>query len=303
MEFPGCPRRPRPERLVFLVALMASSALCVGQAVDVMPRWQVAYPAAAGGRAAESMAVPIPGDSALVAVVASGADPSRPTVRIGNRQTPATMVGHDPVSRLGFYKVDGAPGPKSPEWLESAGAADAMNLSALAPNGPVKCRTNGWVKQVGGKILPLALLRVNFDKPVPPPGTPLVDDGGRVAGIVFQAAGGANTGYAIPAEAVHRVRRDVHGGGKLVRGWLGLALLAENQAPQIVRVLPGSPAATAGIKPNDVLLIVGNRRIADYADAANAFFYLIPGETVKLRVMRGVETHEFNLTPTRPQAE
>jgi S1-C subfamily serine protease len=178
-----------------------------------------------------------------------------------------------------------------------------MNLHAMAPDGPVKCRTNGWVKQVGGKILPLALLRVGFEKAVPPPGTPLMDGNGRIAGIVFQAADGANTGYAIPAEAVHRVRRDVCRSGKLIRGWLGLALRAETQTPQIVRVLPQSPAEVAGIRPNDVLLSVDQRRIADYADAANAFFYLVPGEPVKVRVMRGAETLEFTLTPTRPQAE
>jgi S1-C subfamily serine protease len=282
---------------------MASVVACRGQAVNVAPRWQVSYPAAANGRPAESTAVPVSGDSDLVAVVLSGADAGKPKIRVGNREVPARMIGHDPVSRLGFYKVEGGMAPKATPWLESAGGADGMNLRALAPDGPVKCRTNGWVKQVGGKILPLALLRVNFEKPVPPSGTPLVDDGGRVAGIVFQAAGGANTGYAIPAEAVHRVRRDVYSSGKLVRGWLGLALLAENQAPQIVRVLAGSPAAAAGVMPNDVLLSVGTRRISDYADAANAFFYLIPGEKVKVRVMRGVETREFELTPTRPQAE
>lgn len=289
--------------MILTTLIVASVVVCRGQAVNVAPRWQVTYPAAANGRPSESTAVPVSGESDLVAVVLSGADAARPQMRVGNREIPARMIGHDPVSRLGFYKVEGAMAPRATAWLENAGGADGMNLKALAPDGPVKCRTNGWVKQVGGKILPLALLRVNFEKPVPPPGTPLVDDGGRVAGIVFQAAGGANTGYAIPAEAVHRVRRDVYSSGKLVRGWLGLALLAENQAPQIVRVLAGSPAAKAGVMPNDVLLTVGSRRISDYADAANAFFYLVPGEPVKVRVMRGVETLEFNLTPTRPQAE
>ena len=303
MEFPECPRRPQPGRLIGFLMLMASVVSCMGQAVNVTPRWQVSCPAAVNGRPAESTAVPVPGASDLVAVVTSGADAAKPKVRMGNREVTARMIGHDPVSRLGFYRVEGAMAPRPAAWLESSGGADGMSLRALAPEGPVKCRTNGWVKQVGGKILPLALLRVNFEKPVPPPGTPLVDEAGRVAGIVFQSAGGANTGYAIPAEAVHRVRRDVYRSGKLVRGWLGLALLAENQAPQVVRVLPGSPAAAAGVMPNDVLLTVGSRRISDYADAANAFFYLIPGEKVKLRVMRGVETLEFELTPTRAQAE
>lgn len=303
MEDPGCPRRRRPARTFSVLVLFASAGWCLGQAVSVAPRWQVSYPPAPNGRAAESTAVAVPGEPNLVAVVSSGADPANPTVRIGNRQVPVQVIGHDPVSRLGFYKVEGSVAPKPSVWLEHAGVVESINLQAMAPDGPVKCRINGWVKQVGGKILPLALLRVGFDKTVPPPGTPLVDGSGRIAGIVFQAADGANTGYAIPAEAVHRVRRDVCSSGRLVRGWLGLALRAETQTPQIIRVLPQSPAQAAGVRPNDVLLSVDKRQIADYADAANAFFYLVPGEPVKVRVMRGAETLEFVLTPTRPQPE
>lgn len=301
MEDPGCPRRRRPAGKLVLLMILASAAVGLGQAVSVAPRWQINYPPAPNGRAAESTAVSVPGESNLVAVVLSGADPANPTVRIGSRQVPVQVIGHDPVSRLGFYKVEGSVAPKPSVWLDHAGAAESMSLQALAPEGLIRCRTNGWVKQVGGKILPLALLRVGFEKPVPPPGTPLLDGQGRVAGIVFQAAEGANTGYAIPAEAVHRVRRDVCQGGKLIRGWLGLSLRAETQTPQIVRVLPRSPAEAAGVRPNDVLLSVGQRRISDYADAANAFFYLIPGEPVKVRVMRGVEMLEFSMVPTPPQ--
>jgi S1-C subfamily serine protease len=171
----------------------------------------------------------------------------------------------------------------------------------MEPAGLVKCRTTGWVKQVGGKILPLALLRVNFSNSVPPPGTPLLDDAGRVVAIVFQSSGGGNVGYALPAEAVHRVLRDISSGGQLSRGWLGLALRAESQVPRISRVLPDSPAAAAGIQPNDVLLSIGSRQITDYADAANAFFYLVPGQPVRVKLLRNVEQLEFSLTPTRPK--
>ncbi len=176
----------------------------------------------------------------------------------------------------------------------------SASWNVMEAGGSGKCRTTGWVKQVGGKILPFALLRVSFRQTVPPSGTPLLDDAGRVVAVVFQSAGSGNTGYAIPAEAVLRVRQDVCNGGRLVRGWLGLALRAESQIPQISRVLANSPAAAAGIRPNDVLLSIGSRQIADYADAANAFFYLLPGRPVRVKVVRGADTLEFTLTPARP---
>jgi S1-C subfamily serine protease len=277
--------------------------MCLGEPVAIRPNWQVAYPPAANGKAAESVAVPVEGDSLLVAVVTPGADASHPSVRMGNREVPAHLIGHDPVSSLAFLKVDDGASPRAIEWLDDAGGVEGGAMQAMAAGGPVKCRITGWVKQVGGKILPLALLRVHFDPAVPPPGTPLLDQAGRVAAIVFQDAGAGNTGYAIPAEAVHRVRRDVCNGGRLIRGWLGLSLRAETPSPKIVRVLPNSPAAAAGIRPADVLLSVGSRRISDYADAANAFFYLIPGQPVRVKLLRGGEQIEFTLAPTRPQAE
>ncbi|MEO5714839.1 MAG: PDZ domain-containing protein [Luteolibacter sp.] len=261
------------------------------------------FSAAANGKIAESTAVPVEGDSILVVVVSAGADPSNPKLIQGSHPVQAKVIGHDPVSRLQFLLVQSGASPKSSEWLGDTGDSSSASLIAMAPGGPVKCRTTGWVKQVGGKILPLALLRVTFVGPVPPPGTPLMDEAGRVAAIVFQDAGVANTGYAIPAEAVRRVQRDICNGGQLVRGWLGLSLRAESQSPQVVRVLPDSPASAAGIQPGDVLVSVGSRQISDYADAANAFFYLIPGQPVKVKLLRGVDQLEYSLTPTRPVAK
>lgn len=265
------------------------------------PHWSVNFPAAANGHGAESTAVPVSNDSLFVVVVAAGGDSADLKLQLGGSPVPVKVIGADPVSRLTFIKADGGIAAKVPDWAEDSGVDSSATLQSLEAAGPVKCRTTGWVKQVGGKILPLALLRVNFSKAVPPPGTPLADESGRIVGIVFQSSGSANVGYAIPAEAVRRVQQDICNGGQLIRGWLGLALRAESQTPQISRVLPDSPAAAAGIRPNDVLLSIGARQIADYADAANAFFYLIPGRPIQVKLLRDAEQLEFTLTPTKPK--
>jgi S1-C subfamily serine protease len=174
-------------------------------------------------------------------------------------------------------------------------------LHAVVDGKSVKCQASGWVKQVGGKVLPLALLQVNFDAAVPPPGTPLMDAGNRVAAVVFQSVGG-RTCYAIPAEAVHRVRRDISESGGLKRGWLGLALDPASRIPRVLRVLPDSPASKAGVLTGDVLSGVGSRPVTEYADAVNAFFYLVPGEAVQVRLMRASQAYEMSLTPAgQPQ--
>lgn len=276
--------------------MAACLPLAFAEPVALSPRWYVNFSATPQGKAAESTAVPLDG-SLLVAVVASGADPAAAKVMLGNRPVSGKVLGFDPVSRLQFIRTDGAVPLKQNEWLAEVGANANSSLVAMTAAGPQECRSNGWIKQVGGKVLPFALLRVAFVKSVPASGTPLQDQAGRVVAILFQDAESGRTGYAIPCEAVRRVQRDVAGGGSLKRGWLGLALLAETQAPRIVRVLENSPAAEAGILPGDLLVKIGARPIADYADAANAFFYLIPGQVVKVKLLRGGKPMEFTLNP------
>jgi S1-C subfamily serine protease len=70
-----------------------------------------------------------------------------------------------------------------------------------------------------------------------------------------------------------------------------------------VRVLAQSPAAEAGVVPGDVLLAVGSRQITDYADAANAFFYLVPAQATQVKLMRGGKPLVFSITPGMPRAE
>ncbi|RYD23047.1 MAG: PDZ domain-containing protein [Verrucomicrobiaceae bacterium] len=293
------PRRRWSVRMFGVMALCVATA--VAQPVAVSPRLQVKFPALNGGKPAESAAVPLEGGSLIVVVAASGANPTSPEMQWGGRAVPLEVIGHDPVSRLVFIKVPDSIPAKATEWLKEAGPQVGTGLTFMDADGPAKCRSTRWIKQVGGKILPLALLEVNFGKAVPSPGTALMDESGHVVGIVFQSAGG-NTGYAIPAEAVHRVRKDICGPNRqLTRGWLGLGLRAESQVPVVSSVLPGSPAAAAGIQPNDVLTAVGARRIADYADAANAFFYLIPGQPVKVSLLRAAQPVEYSLTPVSPK--
>lgn len=275
--------------------------MSIAQPVAVSPRWQVIFPAVADCEEHDSTAVPVTGESTMVVVVAGGCDPLSLKLQMGDRPIPCKVIGHDPVSRLGFINIEGTVVPKMAAWVEDAGASSSTTLRSMEARGPIKCRTTGWVKQVGGKILPFALLRVNFSEKVPPPGTPLVDAVGQVVAIVFQHSGNANIGYAIPAEAVRRVQQDICKGGHLTRGWLGLALRAGSPIPEICRVLPNSPAAAAGIKPNDLLLSIGMRQVADYGDAANAFFYLIPGQPVRVKLLRDAEQLEFTLTPELPK--
>jgi len=260
----------------------------------------VSFRAAPGGNSAHSIAVPVEGAGFLVAIVANGADPHQPQLLLGQKKILAKVVGFDPISRLQFLQMENETSLPLVAWLPGVNSHANAHLIAKTLTGPVPCRAMGWTKQVNGKVLPLALLKVAFDREVPLPGTPLVTNGGGIVAIIFQASDTGKIAYAIPAEAVHRVQRDICEGRPFVRGWLGLCLRAENKIPQIVRVLPDSPAAQAGTLPGDVLTSIGDRKISDYADAANAFFYLIPDAPVQVKLLRGTVSLEFTMTPSKP---
>lgn len=88
-------------------------------------------------------------------------------------------------------------------------------------------------------------------------GGPLVDLEGRVVGI--NELGGGGIGFAIPARVAADVLRRAIAGGAIRRGDLGfqvlpVAKMGRSAGALVSAVLPGGPAAAAGLAPGDVLL-------------------------------------------------
>lgn len=279
------------------MGFFVAGVVCSGRLEADDDRWTVSF--RPDGREDGSTAVAFQGTKGplLVTVALQGGDLSNSRVRLGNQQVPARLLGYDPVSRLCFFNpADGAP-VKVLGWRTGAGVQPGGLLTARSGKVEILGKMEGWVNRIGGKVLPLALMKVGFGGSVPAPGTPLLDESGKVAAVAFQKSDAEPCVYAIPAEAVQRVARDISTNGRLVRGWLGVSLRVENVAPKIVRVLPGSPAGLVGMKENDLISKIGGRPISSYADVANAFFYVIPGEPVDVEVSRGEIVLAFTLMP------
>ncbi len=117
-------------------------------------------------------------------------------------------------------------------------------------------------------------------------GGALVDMTGRLAGIntaIFSRSGGSQgIGFAIPANMVRVVVASARSGGKAVkRPWLGARLqavtpeIAETLSLRlpngalVANVVPGSPAARAGMKPSDLIVAIEGQAVDD----PNAFDY------------------------------
>ncbi len=70
----------------------------------------------------------------------------------------------------------------------------------------------------------------------------------------------------------------------------------QDQPPEVAWVDPGSPAATAGIKPGDLVLSVDGKRVRTWRDVDMATLGS-PGRALVMSVRREGQEHEITLTP------
>jgi photosystem II stability/assembly factor-like uncharacterized protein len=86
-------------------------------------------------------------------------------------------------------------------------------------------------------------------------------------------------------------------------GYLGIAGRTEEDKTEIIVVAPDSPGAKAGLKVGDTLLAVGDRPIKTYTDFLIQMQELSVGDKVKLKVGRGPDKLDVELTAAdRPGA-
>lgn len=262
------------------------------RAAEFDAEWTAIFPS--GAAQIESAAFAVGDGRHLVAVAVSGMDAGKGRLKLAGRELPAEVFV-DPVSRLVVFRMAGPPGKALPL---SASSANGVSVRFGGGGGKVV----GLVKQIDGKILPLCLLKVDYEVDAPPPGTPLMNPSGAVIGVAHQTTG-PKEGYAVPVEVVKRVLDDVQSGGRVARGWIGLKLQPSAAAPQVTGIQTNSPSAKSGLRPGDVLLKVGSRQIEDYADAVNAFYFLRPGLTTPLRVRRGAQEITLSVMPVERGVE
>jgi serine protease Do len=141
-------------------------------------------------------------------------------------------------------------------------------------------------------------------------GGPLVDTRGALVGIntaIFSQSGGSvGIGFAIPVNLAKDVLRQLRETGKVVRGYLGVAVAPvtpeARQATKletpggalVAEVVARSPAAEAGIKPGDVIVGFQGEQVRDPRELTRRVANTPPGATVTLKVARGGRAESVN---------
>jgi serine protease Do len=76
-------------------------------------------------------------------------------------------------------------------------------------------------------------------------------------------------------------------------GYLGISLAPIEGTVKIDQVMPGTPAAKAGLKANDVVLSLGGKAFKDVQEFVDAIGSHKPGEEITLKIKRGSEEKEI----------
>src|ERR1700740_2679617 len=136
-------------------------------------------------------------------------------------------------------------------------------------------------------------------------GGPLVNIRGEVIGInsaiYSQSGGNQGIGFAIPSNVVKAAMRSIISKGRVIRGYLGVAIqavtkeIAEQFKLDSVRgaiftdVTPGSPAEKAGIIRGDVIRKVNDYDVKDTLSLVNRIAEADVGSSLKINLVRDGE--------------
>jgi S1-C subfamily serine protease len=87
------------------------------------------------------------------------------------------------------------------------------------------------------------------------------------------------------------------------RGFTGLLLVPNAVSatpPYVEEVLPGSPAAQAGLRPDDLIVYVEGELVPTIRDFRDVMKYIAPGTEIKIDVQRGLRMHNLKLKIAEP---
>jgi S1-C subfamily serine protease len=218
------------------------------------------------------------------------------------------VVGSDPLADLAVLRVrDGGAPPAT------LGDADTLRIGQLVvavgnPLGLAGSVTAGVVSALG-RSLPVGDLRgrarliddvIQTDAALNPgnSGGALADSTGRVVGI-NTAVAGIGVGLAVPVNSTTRsIISELMSTGRVRRAWLGVAgapaplpppmaqKLKQRRGLRLLEVVPGSPAAKAGLFLGDIIVSAGGKPVKGVQDIQRLMLGSAIGARLPLTVLR-----------------
>lgn len=226
----------------------------------------------------------------------------------------AQKLGEDETNDLAVLKIDARNLPVAPlgdsdnlmigEWAIAIGNPFGFVLANSEPSV-----TAGVISATGRNLLGanegsgVYVDMIQTDASINPgnSGGPLVNARGEVIGvnssIYTPSQGSVGLGFAIPINRARHVAEDLIEHGAIRRPWIGEQLRSPvgattprdiiNAGAVLRAVVPGSPAAAAGLRPDDQIVRAGNRAVRNALDWEAARLSFRVGDRVPLVIRRG----------------
>ena len=227
---------------------------------------------------------------------------------------PARLLGADEPNDLAVIKIDARNLPVAPlgnssnllvgEWAIAIGSPYGFLLDNSEPSvtaGVVSGTGRNLTAESGGAGVYVDMIQTDASINQGNSGGPLVNALGEVIGVnssIFSPSGGSiGLGFAIPINRARRVTEDLLAHGVVRRPWVGFKLRVGPPPPAgqasspargavVSTVVPGSPAARAGIRTGDVLIQSRDRVLRNPYDWEAERLELRVGEDVPLTLRR-----------------
>ena len=233
------------------------------------------------------------------------------------KEFPATIVGTDPKTDLAVIKIEGNGLPFISWSVHEASRVGDVVLAVGSPFGLKSSVTMGIISAVGRGNVGITEYEdfIQTDAPINPgnSGGPLVNMAGEIVGIntaIFSRTGGSEgIGFAIPVDIARNIANSLIKTGRVVRGWMGIAIqeltpaLAQSfQLPEsytggvlISEVNEKGPSSGGTLQRGDVLLEYRGEKIRDINHLRHIVARTMVGTGVKVTILRDGETRTLTI--------
>ncbi len=224
------------------------------------------------------------------------------------REFPGKLVGADPKTDLAVVKIEVANLPAL-KWAQTERLqVGDLVLAVGSPFGLSSTVTLGIISALGRGNVGIADYEdfIQTDAAINPgnSGGALVNMNGELIGIntaIFSRTGGSEgIGFAIPSSIAVDIVNSLTKTGKVVRGWMGIAIQEVTPALAKSFKLPDQkrggvlvsdvnedgPSAPAGLKRGDVIIAFDDRDVANVSQLRNLVARTLVGHVAKVKVLR-----------------